>query len=266
MADSAALDALARLLDVMTRLRAPGGCPWDREQTHASLRPYVLEEAYEVADAIDRREPSALCDELGDLLLQVVFHAELGREAGQFSIADIAAAIVDKLERRHPHVFGTTSVADAAEVVRNWQAIKAAERARETGAPSLAGDVPRALPALARAQKVGERLAHAGFDWPRLADVLVHLDEERRELDVALASSDPAAIRHELGDLLLTVTSVARHLGISAEAALEEATARLMDRATAAQAAAHAQGLDLAHLPPSEQDRLWRDAKRAIRG
>jgi MazG family protein len=265
MADPAALDALARLLDVMHRLRAPGGCPWDREQTFESLRPYVVEEAYEVVDAIDGGDPAAHCEELGDLLLQVVFQAEIGSETGRFGMADVARAIADKLERRHPHVFGDLSVADADEVVRNWKRIKAAERAARLGEdPSMLHGVPRALPALPRAQQIGSRIATAGFDWPDADAVVAKLDEERRELGEALAAGDRAAAARELGDLLLTATSLARHLGVEAEMALRDATGRLEARVRHVEAAARAAGRDLTAMDPAERDRLWEAAKAAL--
>ena len=262
MPDAAVTDALGRLVDLMTKLRAPGGCPWDREQTHATLRPYVLEEAYEVLDAIDRDDPAALRDELGDLLLQVVFHAELAREAGTFTIADVAHAIAEKLVRRHPHVFGDVAVAGAGDVVRNWQQIKAAERAATPRAGVL-GDVPRALPALAHAQKVGDRLAHVGFDWNDVHEVLANLDAERAELAQALERGDRDEAQRELGDVLLTLASVARHLDVSAELALREATDRLAARVRHVEGAARVAGKTIADLDASERDRLWDDAKRA---
>jgi MazG family protein len=263
MADAAAISALSRLVDMMARLRAPGGCPWDREQTHESLRPYVLEEAYEVLDAIDRGDPAALRDELGDLLLQVVFHAELARESGVFTIADVASAIADKLERRHPHVFGDVEVRGAHDVVRNWRQIKAEERAARHVETRLLADVPRTLPALAHAQKVGDRLAHVGFDWDRVDGVLAQLDSERAELAHALATNDLASARREVGDLLLTLASVARHLDASAELVLREATDRLATRVAHVESAARRAGTTLAALDESERERLWREAKRA---
>ncbi len=262
MADATTTRALGRLVDIMARLRAPGGCPWDREQTPQTLRPYLLEETYEVLDAIERGSPEALRDELGDLLLQIVFHAEIAREAGQFTIADVATAIADKLERRHPHVFGDVRVAGADDVMRNWQTIKAEER-RAGGDAGVLGGVPRALPALARAQKVGDRLSHVGFDWSDVGAVLAVLDDERAELAVALAAGDTAAARRELGDLLLTLASVARHLDVSAELALGAATDRLAARVHHVEQAAAAAGRTLAALDPDERDRLWRDAKTA---
>jgi MazG family protein len=263
MPDAAVTDALGRLVDLMTKLRAPGGCPWDREQTHATLRPYVLEEAYEVLDAIDRNDPGALRDELGDLLLQVVFHAELAREAGTFTIGDVAQAIADKLVRRHPHVFGDVAVRGADDVVRNWREIKAAERSATPEHSGVLGDVPRALPALAHAQKVGDRLAHVGFDWNDVGEVLVNLDAERAELAHALATGDRDAAGRELGDVLLTLASVARHLDVSAELALRDATDRLTARVRHVEAAARAAGKTIAELDAPERDRFWHDAKRA---
>jgi MazG family protein len=264
MADAATMAALARLVDMMARLRAPGGCPWDREQTHETLRPYLLEEAYEVLDAIDHGDPRKLRDELGDLLLQVVFHAEMAREAGTFAIADVAHAIADKLERRHPHVFGDVAVRGADDVVRNWKDIKAEERAGALGRDAgVLADVPRALPGLAHAQKVGDRLAHVGFDWDDLAGVVGALDAERAELAEAIAAGDAAAARRELGDVLLTLASLARHLDVSAELALREATDRLAARVRHVEAAARDAGTTLAALDAAARDRLWAEAKRA---
>jgi tetrapyrrole methylase family protein/MazG family protein len=265
MADPAALAAFARLLDVMHRLRAPGGCPWDREQTPVTLRPYVIEEAYEVVDAIDAGDPEALRDELGDLLLQVVFQAEIAAESGRFDVGAVATAIADKLERRHPHVFGDVSVEDADEVVRNWKAIKARERAAKSGTPDappgVLHGVPRNLPALTRAQQVGSRLAHVGYDWRGPDGVLAKLDEERAELGGALAAGDHAAAARELGDLLLTANSLARHLGVEAEMVLRDATARLEARVGHVEAAARATGRALGDLDDAERDRLWKAAK-----
>jgi MazG family protein len=259
----AVTDALGRLVDIMAKLRAPGGCPWDREQTHATLRPYLLEETYEVLDAIDRDDPDGLRDELGDLLLQVVFHAELASEVGAFTIADVARAIAEKLVRRHPHVFGDVTVRGADDVMRNWREIKAAERSTAEPDAGVLADVPRALPALAFAQKAGDRLAHVGFDWPDVDGVLATLDAERAELAQALAAGDRAGARRELGDLLLTLTSVARHLDTSAELALRDATERLARRVTHVEAVARATGTTLGALDAPTRDRLWDEAKRA---
>lgn len=257
MADPAALDAVARLIDIMHRLRAPGGCPWDREQTPESLRPYLVEEAYEVLDALDSGDPSAVRDELGDLLLQVVFHAEIAQEQGQFDVGDVARAIGDKLVRRHPHVFADVQVENADEVVANWRKIKAAERKARGEVGVLAG-VATALPALARAQQVGDKLAQVGFDWPNAAAVLQKVDEERAELADALAAGDTAQAGRELGDLLLTLASLARHLGVQAEMVLRDATGRLASRVRHVEQAAAA---PLGELDEAERDRLWAVAK-----
>ncbi|MCW5891904.1 MAG: nucleoside triphosphate pyrophosphohydrolase [bacterium] len=259
MADPAAVAALARLVDIMHRLRAPGGCPWDREQTPETLRPYLVEETYEVLDALDAGDPGAVRDELGDLLLQVVFHAEIAAEHGEFTIADVAAAIADKLVRRHPHVFADVQAEDAEAVIANWRRIKAAERAAKGEVGVLAG-VARALPALARAQQVGDKLAQVGFDWPDAAAVLAKVDEERTELGAALAAGDAAQAGRELGDLLLTLASLARHLGVQAEMALRDATARLMARVGHVEQAANG---SLADLDAAQRDRLWSAAKAA---
>ena len=260
MADARALETFARLVDMMTRLRSPGGCPWDREQTPESLRPYILEEAYEVLDAIDRGDAASVRDELGDLLLQVVFQAQLAAEGGRFTIADVAEAIADKLERRHPHVFGSVRVAGADEVVRNWKRIKAEER-RAAGDDALFAGVPAALPALARAQQLGERAAQSGLDWADARGALAKVREELAEIEGALAGGDAEGARRELGDLLLAVTSVARHLEVPAELALRGATDRFVARARRVAVAARAAGRALEQLTPEEIDRLWQAAK-----
>jgi nucleoside triphosphate diphosphatase len=264
MADARALEALGKLVDVMARLRGPGGCPWDREQTPETLRPYILEEAYEVLEAIDRGDAASLRDELGDLLLQVVFQAELAAEGGRFTIADVAQAITDKLERRHPHVFGSVQVDGADDVVRNWKRIKAEER-RAAGDDALFAGVPAALPALARAQQLGERAAQSGLDWEDTRGPLEKVREELGEIEAALAHGDREGAARELGDLLLAVTSVARHLDVPAEMALRGATDRFVARARCVEAAARATGRTLDQLTPEEIDRLWEQAKTEAR-
>jgi tetrapyrrole methylase family protein/MazG family protein len=252
--------AFAALVDIMTRLRAPGGCPWDREQTLLSLRQYVLEEAYEVVDAIDRADPAHLREGLGDLLLQVVFQAELAAEAGDFDVADVARGIADKLVRRHPHVFGEVTVKDAADVVRNWQRQKDAERPAGDADPDDL--VPRALPALPRAQKLAGKLARRGFDWPDAGAVLDKVEEELAELRAAVASGDAGAVAHELGDLLLAAACLARHVDVPAEVALHDATSRLLERVRRVEAEAAAAGRRTDAMSPAELDRLWQRAKR----
>jgi len=260
MADARTLETFARLVDIMARLRAPGGCPWDREQTPESLRPFVLEEAYEVIEAIDHGDPANIRDELGDLLLQVVFQAELAAEGGRFTIADVAQAIADKLERRHPHVFGSVHVEGAEDVVRNWKRIKAEER-RAAGDEGMFAGVPKALPALARAQQLGERAAQHGLDWENARGALEKVREELAEVEGALAAGDAEAAGRELGDLLLAVTSVARHLKAPAELSLRAATDRFVERARRVEEAARATGHPLQQLGPDEIDRLWQAAK-----
>lgn len=220
-----------RLIELMQRLLAPDGCPWDREQTPATLRRYVLEEACEVIDAIDDGDQKELCAELGDLLLQVVFQAELARKQGHFGPDDIVAAICDKLVRRHPHVFGDEKAEGAEEVLRNWERIKAAER-RDKGAKheGVLGSVARNLPALTRAQRVGEKVARVGFDWPDARGAREKVNEELIEFDEAVQCGDHDKAEAELGDILFAVTSLARHAGIDAESALRRTTDKFTKR------------------------------------
>jgi tetrapyrrole methylase family protein/MazG family protein/ATP diphosphatase len=214
------------LVELMGRLLAPDGCPWDREQDYRSLRQYVLEEACEVIDAIDRGRSHELVDELGDLSLQVVFLAELGRRDGAFGPDDVVRAICEKLVRRHPHVFGDVSVSDAGEVVRNWDAIKRAEKQNRL----LLDGVPRALPSLLRAARLGEKVAKVGFDWPDAQGSRDKVEEELDELDEAVEGGDRARIRAELGDLLFALVNFARHHGVDPEEALRETADRFRAR------------------------------------
>jgi tetrapyrrole methylase family protein/MazG family protein len=252
---------LPALQETVARLRAPDGCPWDREQTHQSLRANLLEEAYEVLAALDAEDEDKLCEELGDLLMQIAMHAQIATEEGAFRFADVIGGIDAKLKRRHPHVFGDLEVNDSADVLRHWEAIKANERAasREEGTHrSRLEGVPAMLPALARAQALGERAARAGFDWPDLAGVLEKVREEVAELR---ASRDADAQAGELGDLLFCLVNVARWLGVDAESALRGTCDRFVRRYAQMEQAALAQGLDLADLPLAEQDALWEKAK-----
>ena len=207
---------LPRLVGVMRRLLAPDGCPWDREQTLETLRKYVLEEACEVIDAIEGGDRKALQEELGDLLLQIVFQAELGRGEGAFAIDDVVSGIVDKLVHRHPHVFGDLEAKDADEVLRNWEKIKAVEKKGR----GILGGVPRSLPALTRAQRIGEKVARVGFDWDDKSGSRAKLTEELGELDHAVASGDASAIEDEMGDVLFALVNLSRHLELDAEGAL----------------------------------------------
>lgn len=251
-----ALTGVRRLVAVMARLRDPHhGCAWDRAQNFASIAPYTIEEAYEVADAIAQGDLPALCDELGDLLLQVVFHARMAQEMGAFDLADVADAIVAKMERRHPHIFGPQGGGSAArtagEVAHAWEAIKATETPR---ASALDG-VAHALPALLRADKLGRRAARVGFDWPDAAGARAKLIEE---LDELAAAATPAEREEEMGDLLLAAASLARHMGIDPETALRLGNAKFERRFRAMEAAA---GDAFAALPADAKEALWAQAK-----
>ena len=250
-----------KLLEIMARLRDPqSGCPWDVEQTFETIAPYTIEEAYEVADAISRDALDDLRGELGDLLFQVVFHARMAEEAGAFAFNDVVAAIVDKLERRHPHVFGTEEERQRGAEAGSWERIKAAERAAGgDGTPvSALDDVPLALPALNRATKLGKRASAVGFDWPDVAGVREKVSEELAELDEA---ADPAAVREELGDLLFSVANLARHLGVDPEQALVGANAKFERRFRGMEGEARATDTDLAGLSVAELEALWEQQK-----
>jgi MazG family protein len=258
-----AAEAFAELVRIMARLRAPGGCPWDREQTHASIKPYLIEEAYEVVEAIDGGDAAELKSELGDLLLQVVFHAQMASEERRFTIADVAQAIVEKLVRRHPHVFADTPVSGADEVVRNWSRIKAEERRGSADRSALAG-VPKAMPALLHAQRLGEKAAHVGFDWPDVEGVLAKLREEIAELEEAVRGGDRVHAAAELGDLLYAATSLARHLGVSSEDTLKAAAERFSRRFRHVEETLIAADREVQSATPEELDQLWERAKRAV--
>lgn len=247
-------DALAR---VVARLRAPDGCPWDRAQTPTSLRPYILEEAYEVVDAIDRGQAAALRDELGDLLFQVVLLAQMAKDAGLFDLDAVCQAITDKMVRRHPHVFDPNHREEDAGSVGAWEARKAKER----GGGSMLDGVPAALPALVRAHRVGEKVARVGFDWPDLAAVRAKVDEELGELDAELRRQDQAAIAREYGDCLLALANLGRFMGVGPEEALREANTRFEDRFREVERMALDRGLSLHTLDAAALDALWREAK-----
>jgi ATP diphosphatase len=260
---SGAGEALERLRDIMARLRDPaGGCPWDREQDFASIAPYTIEEAYEVADAIAAEDPVRIRDELGDLLFQVVFHARLAEERGWFDFAAVADRIAEKLTERHPHVFAGAHFASAAEQTAAWEAMKAAERTA-SGASGALDDVPAALPALSRAAKLGRRAARVGFDWPDARGVRAKVDEELRELDRAVERETPARQAEELGDLLFAIANWARHAGLDPETALSEANRKFEARFRHMEEGARATGHALATLDAADWDALWERAKAA---
>ncbi|MFP6905660.1 MAG: nucleoside triphosphate pyrophosphohydrolase [Verrucomicrobiota bacterium] len=254
-----------RLLDIMATLRSENGCPWDREQDLTTLKPYLIEEAYEVLDAIDRGDVDQHKEELGDLLLQVVFQTQITMEDDQFAFDDVVNAISDKLVRRHPHVFGDLAVSGSDEVLRNWDAIKREEKAEAGKSESVLDSVPRALPALMRAHELQKRAARVGFDWPDAADVLPRLDEELAEVKEAIASGDAPAVAEELGDLLFAVVNFARKKGLRSEELLQAANAKFSRRFHEVEAKASARGLDMNGMNLEELDALWDEVKAESR-
>lgn len=249
------------LLDIMARLRDPnGGCPWDVEQNFATIAPYTIEEAYEVAEAITRGNMNELRDELGDLLLQVVFHAQMAAEAGSFTFDDVVKSISDKMVRRHPHVFGDADIKTAEAQTENWEVIKAAERAGKKRERVL-DDVPTALPALMRAQKLQARAARVGFDWPEVSGVIAKIREELMEVEQAMIAEDKAAVADELGDLLFAVTNLARFTGHDAETSLRGTNEKFTRRFAYVEDGLKAQGKAIGDATLNEMGALWDEAK-----
>ena len=252
-----------RLVAIMDRLRDPGGCPWDREQSVHTLAPYFLEEAYEVVDAIASGDPDKLCEELGDLLLQIVFVSRIARENGSFDIDAVSDGISEKMIRRHPHVFGDRQVEGSAEVMRNWEDIKREERSSEPEASVLDG-VPKSLPALLKAYRMTEKAAAVGFDWRKPIDVMDKMREEMAELEAELAAGDEvvdARVRAELGDVLFVMANLARHLGVEPETALQGTNATFSRRFQAMEERARRTGRDFRQMDLAEQDALWDEVK-----
>lgn len=257
--------SIERLRSIMAALRDPQrGCPWDLEQTWSSISPHTLEEAYELADAIERGDAGQVRDELGDLLFQVVFQSRIAEEQGLFAFDDVATAISDKLERRHPHVFGDASVRSTAEQTAAWEDHKAAERRVTTGATGALDGVTLGLPALTRAAKLGKRAARAGFDWSAPGAVLDKVEEESAELRHALAANDAAHAREELGDLLFSVAQLARHLDADPEATLRAANAKFERRFRRLEAGLAAEGRSPGDADPDELEARWTRAKQEI--
>ncbi len=255
------MSSIDRLLQIMARLRDPQrGCPWDLEQNFGTIAPYTIEEAYEVADAIERKDYPALRDELGDLLFQVVFHSQMAREQGSFAFDDVVAAICDKMERRHPHVFGEARIDNAAAQTVAWEEQKRLER--EQSGKSILADVPIALPALTRANKLGKRAAQVGFEWPDVAGALDKLDEELGELRKGLgAQADQAHIADELGDVLFCVVNVCRYLGVDPETALKGANAKFERRFGYVEQRLREQGRNPSEATLEEMDKFWDEGK-----
>ena len=247
------------LVAIIARLRAPDGCPWDRKQTHASLREYLLEECYEALAALDEADAGKLCQELGDILLQIVLQAQIAREAGEFELADVLAGINKKLIYRHPHVFGETTANSAEEVAHNWEALKKAERAEGT---SILASVPKQMPALAYAQEIQRRVAEAGFDWKDIQGVVDKLVEEVGELQQAASAGERA---QEYGDLIFTLVNYARRQGFDSESALREANERFFKRFIFMEELCRQRGLTFADLSPDKQNGLWEEAKRGTK-
>ncbi len=267
-----------KLVAIQARLRGPRGCPWDREQTHESLRPFLLEESYEVLDALEGGDASKFSSELGDLLLQVVFHAELARESGRFDMGDVIEAIHAKLVRRHPHVFGSTKARTSMQVLKNWEQLKAEEReagkgvkAHRNGNPSILDGVPRSLPALLEAYQLTRRASNIGFDWEDVEGLVEKLEEESAEVRRAVASmkssrrnAADARIEEEAGDLLFVAVNLARFLGVDPEIALKKANRKFVARFQWMEQEMVRQGRRLAEAPREEMESLWEQAKGKV--
>jgi len=252
------LNQFATLVDIIARLRAPDGCPWDRKQTHGSLRENLLEECYEALEALDEEDSEKLCDELGDLLMQVVLHAQIAAEAGEFELGDVLSSINAKLIHRHPHIFGSLKVKDAREVALNWEVLKQEEREAGT---SILASVPKQMPALGYSQEIQRRVAQVGFDWEDIDGVIDKLAEEVGEFKRADSQARRA---EEFGDLLFTLANIARRLGVDLEAALRQANQRFYHRFTYMEEVCRQRGLNLGKLSFDEQNALWEEAKREV--
>ena len=249
------------MVDIVARLRAPGGCPWDREQTHESLKRHLLEESYEVIEAIDQGNPAVLSEELGDLMVQVAFHADIAQEAGEFQLEDVLRKINGKLVRRHPHVFADGHAEDAREVEQNWEQIKVQEREEKGESKSPVEGIPIDLPALAYAQLMQDRVGKAGFEWDDISGVLDKIIEEAAELKAAVTPEEKV---HELGDLLFTVVNLTRWSGAHAEDVLRRANQRFAKRYLSMEHLAAERDLDFNALPLERKEELWQEAKRRV--
>ena len=258
MADPETLASLGRLVDIMARLRAPGGCPWDREQTHESLLPALIEEAYEVAEAARAKNDAHFCEELGDLLLLVVMHAEIAREAGRFDVNKVITEITEKLIRRHPHVFGESDAKDSGAVLKQWEAIKRKEKKTDT---HYLASLPTALPALIRAQKAQSKVARVNFDWNEVGDVIAKVEEELGELKRAIESKDRQSIQDEVGDLLFAVVNLSRKCKLDTESTLQAATNKFVSRFNRLEDELRRTGKKLGDVDLAEMDAIWNKIK-----
>jgi tetrapyrrole methylase family protein/MazG family protein len=254
-------DRFGELVQIMARLRGENGCPWDREQTHASIKPYLLEETYEVLESIDENDPAKLEEELGDLALQVVFHAQMADEAGLFTIADVLRGINEKLRRRHPHIFGDVKADTAQEVLFNWEQIKKLEREKAQGHASLLDGVPRELPALLRAHRLQEKASRVGFDWNETRQVFQKVEEELAELRAAMESKQPDRMEAELGDLLFSLVNLGRFIAVNPEDALRKTIARFIARFQYIEEELARRGKAPGQVTLEEMDALWAEAK-----
>jgi MazG family protein len=260
---------MAELISVVARLRDPGGCPWDREQTPRTIRPFIIEEAHEVVEAIDSGDPDHLREELGDVLFHILLLAKMGEETGDFSLVDVAKGIAQKLVRRHPHVFGGGTAKDSADVERTWERIKAGEKGHRK---SVGDGIPRTVPALTRARRIGERAARTGFDWAGVRGILDKLEEEIGELKAEIPSegrpttrqlaSAEARLEHELGDVLFVLTNLARHLRVDPERALDACSKRFSGRFDAMRKIIESSGRQIGDLTISEMDAVWEEVKK----
>jgi len=249
------------LMEIMARLRGKNGCPWDRDQTHESIKPYLVEEAYEVLEAIDEQDLAKLKEELGDLMLQIVFHARMAEDAGAFSMQDVLAAINEKLIRRHPHVFGELKAETAQEVLFNWEQIKQAERHKLNDRASVLDGVPRELPALLRAHRLQEKASRVGFDWTEAQEVLRKVEEELAELRAAMDGREADRVEAELGDLLFALVNLSRFLAVNPEEALRKTIARFIARFRYIEEELSRRGRSLRQATLEEMDALWAEAK-----
>lgn len=255
-------EAFNRLTEIMKKLLDPGGCPWDREQTHESLKPYIIEESYEVCDAIDEGDENDLKEELGDVALQVVFHAELARRAGMFDITDVLEGISEKLVRRHPHVFAKGDAKTSSEVLNRWEEIKKKEKSRKKQeAASILDGIPRDMPALAMACRLQERAANVGFDWDKTEDVIAKAGEEWRELRQARREGDPEKIEEEFGDLIFSLVNLARFLNVNPEQALRKTNRKFQMRFRHVEKRAAGENRKLSDMNLEEMDAFWNESK-----
>lgn len=254
-------DSFDRLVELMARLRGPGGCPWDHKQTHESLKPFLIEECYEVVDALDEGDPEKVKEELGDLLFQIVFHARIAEENGEFTMQDVINTNIEKMTRRHPHVFGDARLSTDKEVLANWEEIKKKEKGRE-GRKSILEGVPRNLPSLLRAHRLQERAARVGFDWTRLEEVLPKLDEEIAEFKGSLRTNDASGIEEELGDLFFVLVNISRFLGVNPDEALRKTISKFVSRFRYIEERAEAAGRPLNDMTIDEMEALWQESKK----